>query len=399
MFNLYRVFKNMPRGIELYSPLVGKCVLERVDSDRNIVVSFIDSNSEKRYPAFNGDFGFLKDCCNGKVMIFPDNTETWDNWQNILFKKGDYITYGCGFVLIYLNPIEGINANGATVEIPRLDEYTYASEREINDFNGALRLEGYKWNNVKKELEHIVEKPKFKVGEMIKRRNDNLLGPYVIVEITDTKYVFDDGTTAYIYNQGMYEHVKYVPIFEEGDIIKKRGSNKCYIIDSITDRCYVLKGCDTIVLFEFQTDWEPIYAESVDYCGYDNCKRLIELGFKFDKDKDMADLLEYYGFYTGANHDIVVFDDTTDMPEDCIRITQEAAIKWIRKVFGYEIGVNPVFDSDTRETTYIPYVKEYDGEEKKYVNLMKFNDVKEIYTPTCAIENAINFALNKCNKW
>ena len=213
MINLYKIFKNMPRGIELYSPLVGKCVLERVDSDRNIVVSFIDSNSEKRYPAFNGDFGFLKDCCNGKVMIFPDNTETWDNWQKILFKKGDYITYGCGFVLIYLNPIEGINANGAIVDIPRLDEYTYASEREINDFNGALRLEGYKWNHVKKELEHIVEKPKFKVGEMIKRRNDNLLGPYVIVEITDTKYIFDDGTEAYIYNQGMYEHVKYVPIF------------------------------------------------------------------------------------------------------------------------------------------------------------------------------------------
>lgn len=392
MVNFNRIFKNMPRGTTLYSPLIGDCTLERVDTDNNIIVSFVDEHDNKRYPAFNGDFGFLKDCCRGKVMIFPNKNETWENWQIALFKKGDFVTCGCGCVEIYLTPTTCINANGKVVEISVLKNYTYASDREISDFKGALRLNGFKWNSVNKELEHVVEKPKFKVGERIKYiGNDSIAA--TITEITDTTYILEDNSFIYIYEQEHYSHVCYMPIYRPGDFIKKKGTNLHGIIESVTDRCYTFKNDpNEIVLFEFQYDWEIVYGDGESYCNYENCKKLVEYGFKYKG--DLADNLEKHGFYSGPNHN-VVFDDYVVNDEDCIRISQNSAMKWLRKVYGIEIGAKPLMDCDLNTTVYIPFVKRYDSSRKEYVNEISYLEAIACDDYEEAIDSAITHTFKK----
>lgn len=385
-----RAFKNMPKGTVLYSPIIGECKFECFDDSNNIIVSFIDENGIKRHPVFNGHFGFLKDCSHGKVMLFPDKEETWDNWQSILFKKGDFITNGCGCVEIYLTTNSCINSNGKIIPINRLKDYTYASDIGINDFKGTLKLNGYKWDNTKNELEHIVEKPKFKIGETIRPVGANAL--YTIVDITDTTYVLDDNTFVYIYEQEKYVHVRYSPIFKVGDLIKEKESGLHYIVDRITDSCYILRNNTNTLLFEFQYDWEVVYGETESYCNYKNCKKLVEHGFKYKG--DLSDNLDKYGFYSGPNH-IVVFDDYVVSDEDCIRISQDSAMKWIRKVYGLEIGAKPVMDCDANETVYIPFVKRYNSSRKEYVNEISYLEAIACEKYEDAINDAITYSFKK----
>ena len=396
--DLKRIFKNMPTGIKLYSPLFGVCTLERVDTEGNIIVSFIDANGEKRYPVFNGNFGFLKDCNNGKLMIFPDKSETWEEWQKKLFKKGDFITDEYSNVLIYIDGTTCSSSIGKTIsQFYDLSKYTYASDREIKEFKANLRNEGYKWNDKTLKLEPIIEKPNFKVGEVIKYRVKSDFDEdetFKIIEIKDNKYYFDDGSFAYIYTQNQFVKVGHFPIFKIGELIKNKNSNSYNVIENITDRGYIFKnGPNPILLFEFQNDWEVVYGEGENYCNYENCKTLIEHGFQYKG--NLCDNLETYGFYSGENHDILVFDDYTDNPDDCIRISQNSAAKWIRKVYGIEIGASPLMDEENNKTVYIPYAQRYNSLHEKFINEIKFLEVIACEKYEDAIDDAIKIVFKK----
>lgn len=395
--DLKRIFKYMPTGIRLYSPLFGDCTLERVDSEDNIIVSFVDKKGQKRYPVFDGNFGFLQDCNNGKLMIFPDKNETWDGWQKKLFKKGDFISFGIdGETLVFINDDSFLTCHGKWVRNRNLNGYFYSSDKQIHEFKSSLRTEGYKWNGSTFTLEPIVEKPVFKIGEMVvyKGKTDFENEPLKICDIKDNKYIFDDNSFAYIYTQNQFAFAGYFPIFKVGELIKKKGTNLHSIIESITDRCYTFKNDpNEILIFEFQNDWESVYGEGESYCSYENCKSLIDNGFRYKG--ELCDNLETYGFYSGQKHDVVVFDDYMINDEDCIRISQNSAMKWIRKIYGIEVGAKPVMDCDANETVYIPFAKRYSPYKQEFINEISYLEAIASENYEDAVDEAIKFVFKR----
>lgn len=393
--DLKRIFKYMPRGIKLYSPLFGVCTLERIDSEDNIVVSFIDKKGQKRYPVFDGNFGFLQDCNNGKLMIFPDKSETWDGWQNKLFKKGDFISFGVdGETLVFINNDSFLTRYGKWVRNRNICGYFYSSDKQINEFKSSLRTEGYKWNGQTFTLEAIVEKPIFKIGETVvyKGKTDFENEPLKICDIKDNKYIFDDNSFSYIYTQNQFTHAGYFPIFKIGELIKKKGTNLHNIIESVTDRGYTFKNNSEILIFEFQNDWESVYGEGESYCNYDNCISLLDHGFKYEGDP--SDNLERFGFYSGPNH-VVVFDDYVVNEEDCIRISQNSAIKWIRKIYGIEVSAKPVMDCDAHEIVYLPVAQTYSPYKREFINEISYLESIACDKYEDAIDEAIMFVFKR----
>jgi len=60
--DLKRIFKNMPAGIKLYSPLFGVCTLERVDTEGNIMgtIYLMAQNSSRFLCIFATKLLYLK---------------------------------------------------------------------------------------------------------------------------------------------------------------------------------------------------------------------------------------------------------------------------------------------------------------------------------------------------
>ena len=314
-------------------------------------------------------------------------------WKKKLFKKGDFISFGTnGETLVFINNNSLLTWYGKWVGNRNLEEYFYSSDRQINEFISSLRNEGYKWNEQTFTLEPIEEKPIFKVGEMIvyKGKTGFENEPLKICDIKDNMYIFDDDSFVYIYEQNKFVHAGYFPIFKVGDLIKKKGTNFHSVVESITNRCYTLKNDpNEILIFEFQNDWEVVYGEGESYCSYENCKALVDHGFKYKG--ELCDNLETYGFYSGQKHDVVVFDNYMINDEDCIRISQNSAMKWIRKIYGIEVGAKPVMDCEVGETVYIPFAKRYSPYKQEFINEISYLEAIACENYENAIDEAIKF--------
>lgn len=393
------IFTNMPIGTKLYSPICGECILERINTEGDIITSFTDEKGEKRHMTFNGNFGLVKDCNHGKVMIYPDEEMKWDYWQVKLFKKGDYVSNSKGFIAIFINKTECYSFKGEKKAFFDLTTFRYADKKEIELLNNSLMDEGFVWDG--NNMAVIVDVPNFKIGEIIKVKNTGYFNsgkPLKIVDITKRKYVFEDGTTTSINKQGEYVHVGYSPIFAKGKLIRNKKSKEYFVIEDITERYYVLKGLKRQnLLFDFQNEWEMVLAEHPDYCSYANCNLLYENGFEFGPPFAACDLYDVYGFYSGDNHQ-VVFDDYVVDEKDVLRIPQDSAIKWIRNIYGVEIGTTPMVDAETNKTVYIPYARTRDNDGLTFVNRMGYQDVKEVESQSGAIDCAIRFVLTKLYK-
>lgn len=166
---------------------------------------------------------------NAKCVIFPKGKTTWEGFvPPCQFKDGDvltymyynkptiyiyrengscntsyYVGYGSAYKRLYKNnKIGGLSGNRTDLRL--------ATEEEKQKLFDAIKANGYKWNAETKTLENLVE-PKFKVGDRIV----NIYRKYLycnsvsekISQITDDKYIFDDGRHIHIQDQVNWELV------------------------------------------------------------------------------------------------------------------------------------------------------------------------------------------------
>lgn len=145
------------------------------------------------------------------------------------FKDGDILSYKCkGFknrsIYIYryhkrFNTSYYVALSGDDNEfhIDNTGKWTlngynntvcFATEGEKKKLFQVIKDNGYKWNAETKTLEKLV-KPKFKVGDKIVNRVNLYMGDIshqcVISEITEDKYILNDGGYINIKNQDIWE--------------------------------------------------------------------------------------------------------------------------------------------------------------------------------------------------
>ena len=134
-----------------------------------------------------------------------------------------------------------------------------AIEEEKKKLFDSLKEQGYKWNTNTNTLEKLPE-TKFKVGDRIKNKNVNLY--HTVNSILGGSYIVDDNLVLDMKMEHLYELAPDIkPKFKIGDRIKK---DKDYISGIVTDIfddsfkvTYDGGGC-SYVQFHYQDAWELV---------------------------------------------------------------------------------------------------------------------------------------------
>lgn len=219
-FNIAEALKYAPKGLKLYSPLLGDVRLEKVsDHDDTILVT-------TKYKSERVFFEDGKYDLNGECLLFPSiNHRCWNHWQNTLFLESigsvcvDTIT-GNKFILgedgtyfsdntgsLYSTLIEGEDSGNYLLNS------RYATPEETKEFFEELNKNGYKLDGkmvIKKE-----DKQKFYVGDIIKHKPTGQIN--TIKKVCSNFYILDNNNTLYFEAQDMWEVVasKVKPTLEE----------------------------------------------------------------------------------------------------------------------------------------------------------------------------------------
>ena len=204
--NIAELLKDCPKGMELYSPLCGKCVFDRLNfgtiicKKQNTQEITFTSKGYYMLPVFD-------DC---ECMIFPSKDQR--DWSKFVppykFKDGDiyYIKdiFGLEFVSIikkcennklYTYVDIGISNNSFYCDASEglcyckdIIEHRPATEDEKAKLFQEIKDNGYRWSPETKTLEKLVE-PKFKVGDRIRSIISNSGYIYNVIEVKESLYV------------------------------------------------------------------------------------------------------------------------------------------------------------------------------------------------------------------
>lgn len=194
--NIAEILRNCPQGMELYSPLCGKCVFDRLTPYMGTIIckkqntQEITFTSEGYYmiPVFN-------DC---ECMLFPSKDQRdWSKFQRP-FKDGDIISDSLGTCIfkgegVIQGTVDyycGISCDRFSIQqnghYGYIADYRLATEEEKAKLFDTIKANGYRWNSKAKTLEKLIE-PKFKVGDKIVHKIHKH-NPFVITEITEQSY-------------------------------------------------------------------------------------------------------------------------------------------------------------------------------------------------------------------
>ena len=221
--NIAELLKDCPKGMELNCLLWDNVTFERV-ADGGIWIKHIDSKSGEHplYVYNDGSFPIHNlGSFRTKCVIFPKGKTTWEGFvPPCKFKDGDVIASidsrytsicifkGEGLIKGTVNYYCGIDAIGELFikdikdqdeHFGEIDEYDFATEEEKQKLFDAIKANGYKWNEETKTLEKLI-KPKFKVGDKIKRKGLDNIYSIEITAVTPTIYTFKGGGFQYIEN-------------------------------------------------------------------------------------------------------------------------------------------------------------------------------------------------------
>ena len=219
--NIAEILADCPKGTKLYSPIFGEVYLDKIRPHLAIIVT---TDKYKEEFLYDGRYGM-----NGECMLFPSKDQRdWSKFQRP-FKDGDILISGLGgcddnpFIFKQTNRFSNaecycaINCRGKL--ILNNDNWTpikgcrFATEEEKQKLFDAIKSNGYKWNAETKTLEKLV-KPKFKVGDRIKAKDDYkkfITGDHVstITSIKDGKYWSGIFAIEYINEQDKWELDKF----------------------------------------------------------------------------------------------------------------------------------------------------------------------------------------------
>ena len=209
--NIAELLKDCPLGMELYSPLCGKCRFIKIYNGLGFDV-INDTNDVFNF-SYDGRYTLNGECC-----IFPSKeNRNWSTFQRpfkdgdivyiktkyhnhnefiIIFKeiKNDHIHKHVCFAYQILSTSKAAVCHIVDAEIMRL-----ATEEEKQKLFDAIKANGYHWNDETKTLEKLIIPNKFDI---------TTLKPFdkVLVRDTDTRvwvisfYGFGDEFSTYKYS-------------------------------------------------------------------------------------------------------------------------------------------------------------------------------------------------------
>lgn len=204
--NIAELLKDCPKGMELDCTIWNGVTFEGIDSSSPSYPIKIKIKGDKTtVTEYLTKFGEWNTNENSKCIIFPKGKTTWEGFvPPRVFKDGDIITCTnscCAFVSIFKekrNEISFIKYcelilddnefifgdNWSDFSNPR-----FATEEEKEKLFGAIKANGYKWNEETKTLEKLIE-PKFKVGDYIRQNKKNIVR--LVSEVCDNHYLLDE---------------------------------------------------------------------------------------------------------------------------------------------------------------------------------------------------------------
>ena len=224
--NIAELLKDCPKGMELYSPLCGKCVFDRLNfgtiicKKQNTQEITFTSKGYYMLPVFD-------DC---ECMIFPSKVQRdWSKFQRP-FKDGDIVVCtntSCTFTAIFKSMRDDRTFYRYGV---MFDNNFRCLVNDWSDFNDSCRLateeekqklfqtiknNGYNWNAETKTLEKLIE-PKFKVGDRIKSVISSSY--YTVVDIKNDLYFIKSDTEKYPYQVSFSNEINYKLVPDKFDI-------------------------------------------------------------------------------------------------------------------------------------------------------------------------------------
>lgn len=157
MIDISKILQYAPKGLELYHRGYGYVYLYDVKNDE-IRLSDCPDNT-KIYGGWCCSVdAYGKEHKNGECLLFPSKEYTsWKSWQQILFPKsiGSIVTDSMDGLFIITN--EGLkDSRGKLVSIQVKESDKYASPEDTKTFFNFLNINGFKWNDEKKEIERCL---------------------------------------------------------------------------------------------------------------------------------------------------------------------------------------------------------------------------------------------------
>lgn len=152
--NIAEFLLNAPKGLTLYSPVVGNVIFDEVKNrtwdkeegeETNLLIFTHIPQKENTQMVFyeDGRYRVFNQDNNGECLLFPSKeNQTWDFWQQSLFKRGDFV---------YDDDIEDCYFLEKSIDGDELEMRNCACVRHNNDFR-SLRYANTK------EIAHFKEK-------------------------------------------------------------------------------------------------------------------------------------------------------------------------------------------------------------------------------------------------
>ena len=227
--NLVEILKDCPKGMELDCTMFDNVTFEGVVENRVFPIRIIVGGGTTMVLT---KYGQYTDDDFAKCVIFPKGETTWEGFvPPHKFKDGDILSYQNArlsnrtiyiyryhkrFNTSYYVSLSGddnefrIDNEGKWAINGYNDTVRFATEDEKKKLFQAIKDNGYEWNAETKTLKKLV-KPKFKVGDKLVNIVNMYMGDLshqcVISEITNDKYILNDGGYIHFKNQDIWELV------------------------------------------------------------------------------------------------------------------------------------------------------------------------------------------------
>lgn len=222
--NIAELLKNCPPDMELDCTVYDNVYFDKIADENSIykIECYTIFNNVKSSVRFSR-FGTIGPVKNAKCVIFPKGKTTWEGFippHN--FKDGDIVATENGdiigitiggeinkFIPTYCIIIKPDNKFEAYIDTKETWLFNrLATEEEKKKLFDAIRENGYKWNSETKTLEKLV-KPKFKVGDRVKKNKDYISGIVTDIYKDSFKVSYTSGCCSYVqfYYQDEWELV------------------------------------------------------------------------------------------------------------------------------------------------------------------------------------------------
>ena len=226
--NLVEILKDCPKGMELDCTMFDNVTFAGVVENRVFPIRIIVGGGTTMVLT---KYGQYTDDDFAKCVIFPKGETTWEGFvPPHKLKDGDILSYQNArlsnrtiyiyryhkrfntayYVSLSFDPKKSlIICNKGDLAICDYDlTVRFATEEEKQKLFKAIKDNGYEWNAETKTLKKLV-KPKFKVGDKLVNRVNMYMGDLshqcVISEITNDKYILNDGGYIHFKNQDIWE--------------------------------------------------------------------------------------------------------------------------------------------------------------------------------------------------